>query len=54
MTAMKRILAICAAVLFLAACGGQKNLSPDQLAAKVDKSQQPRVLITTDLEVDCF
>lgn len=52
MTAMKRILAICAAVLFLAACGGQKNLSPDQLAAKVDKSQQPRVLITTDLEVD--
>ena len=52
MTAMKRIIAIFAAALALVACTGEKNLLPEQLAPKADKSQQPRVLITTDLEVD--
>ncbi len=51
---MKRMLvwAVAAGLLSLAAGCSPKNPSPDQLAVKVDKSTQARVLITTDLEVD--
>ena len=52
MTAMKRIIALFAAAVLFFSCGGEKNLSPETLAPKVDKSTQARVLITTDLEVD--
>lgn len=37
--------------LFFVSCG-QKSIAPENLAVKVDKSQQARILITTDLEVD--
>lgn len=37
--------------LFFASCG-QKSFAPEDLAVKVDKSQQARILITTDLEID--
>ena len=40
------------AVLGIAVSCGPKNLAPEDLAVKVDKSTQPRILITTDLEVD--
>lgn len=40
------------AVLAIAVSCGPKNLAPEDLAVKVDKSTQPRILITTDLEVD--
>ena len=49
---MKKNLTLCAAALALVACGGPKDLSPETLAPKVEKSTQERVLITTDLEVD--
>ncbi len=39
------------AVLLLIFCG-QKSFALEDLAVKVDKSQQARILITTDLEVD--
>lgn len=39
------------AVLLFVSCG-QKSFAPEDLAVKVDKSQQARILITTDLEVD--
>lgn len=39
------------AALFLVSCG-QKSFAPEDLAVKVDKSQQARILITTDLEID--
>ena len=48
---MKRILYLIAA-LALGACTSQKALAPEDLAVPVDKSTQPRVLITTDLECD--
>ena len=40
------------AVLGMAISCGPRNLAPEDLAVKVDKSTQPRILITTDLEVD--
>ena len=40
-----------AATALLASCC-QKSLAPENLAPVVDKSQQERILITTDLEVD--
>lgn len=49
---MKKFFALCVAALSLVACAGQKSLAPEELAIPVDKSQQPRVLITTDLECD--
>lgn len=49
---MKKIFALGVAILSLAACSSQKVLAPEDLAIPVDKSQQPRVLITTDLECD--
>ncbi len=48
---MKRILYLFSA-LVLGACSAQKALAPEDLAVPVDKSTQPRVLITTDLECD--
>ena len=44
------IKAVLAAVLFVLC--GQKSYAQKDLAVKVDKSQQERILITTDLEVD--
>ena len=44
------IKAVLAAVLFVLC--GQKSFAQKDLAVKVDKSQQERILITTDLEVD--
>lgn len=49
---MKRILYGALALLAAACTSAPKNLPADALAPKVDKSQQERVLITTDLEVD--
>jgi hypothetical protein len=48
---MKRLLYMAAALL-AAACSSNKTPAPEDLAVPVDKSTQPRVLITTDLEVD--
>ncbi len=39
------------AVLLFISCG-QRSLAPEDLAVKIDKSRQARILITTDLEVD--
>lgn len=41
---------VLAALLFVSC--GQQSLAPEDLAVKVDKSQQARILITTDLEAD--
>lgn len=49
---MKRIFYGAAALLVAACTSSPKNLAPEALAPKVDKSQQERVLITTDLECD--
>ncbi len=51
---MKRMMVwtVAAGFISLAAGCSPKNPTPDQLAMKVDKSTQARVLITTDLEVD--
>jgi len=49
---MKIFRTLTLAVLGLAVACGPKNLAPEDLAVKVDKSTQPRILITTDLEVD--
>ena len=39
------------ATLLFVSCE-QKSIAPEDLAVKVDKSQQARILITTDLEAD--
>ena len=49
---MKRILYGAAALLVAACTASPKNLAPEELAVKVDKNRQERVLITTDLECD--
>lgn len=49
---MKTLRIFALAVLAFAVSCGPKTLAPEDLAVKVDKSTQPRILITTDLEVD--
>ncbi|WP_346854545.1 nucleoside hydrolase-like domain-containing protein [uncultured Draconibacterium sp.] len=48
---ISKILTSVLAALLLVSCG-QKSFAPEDLAVKVNKSQQARILITTDLEVD--
>ncbi|MDH6357925.1 nucleoside hydrolase-like domain-containing protein [Parabacteroides sp. PF5-9] len=45
-------ISILMALLPVACKGQQQSFAPEDLAVKVDKSQQARILITTDLEVD--
>jgi len=49
---MKKIAILMISALCALACTSPKSYAPEDLAVKVDKSTQERILITTDLEVD--